>query len=133
MFSDDDEDHPRVSPPTVVGELTYLNGLWRAETPDLWHDAADTLAKMEATPTTLGLHGMESRGLARAYTETPGKVIWPDSSTPPPYLWRAGTVVGAGAETMVVECEVEAGGGREDEERKEDNGRIFGLAAEFSG
>ncbi|KAK3239942.1 hypothetical protein CYMTET_50164 [Cymbomonas tetramitiformis] len=55
MFSDDDEDYRPVSPPTVVGELTHLNGLWWAETPDLWHDAADTLAKMEAIPTTLGL------------------------------------------------------------------------------
>jgi len=47
-YSDsEDEDGPPVSPPMVVGELTYLNGLVWAETPDLWTDAAETLLMAE--------------------------------------------------------------------------------------
>ncbi|KAK3254219.1 hypothetical protein CYMTET_36564, partial [Cymbomonas tetramitiformis] len=43
-YSDsEDESVPPTSPPVVIGELTHLNGLTWAETPDLWSDAADTL------------------------------------------------------------------------------------------
>ncbi|KAK3283874.1 hypothetical protein CYMTET_8447 [Cymbomonas tetramitiformis] len=43
----EDESVPPVSPPMVVGELTYLNGLIWVETPDLWEDAAETLHTAE--------------------------------------------------------------------------------------
>ena len=52
---EDDEEYPPVSPPTVTGKLTQLNGLWWAETPDLWRDAMDTVATMAAISAFAGM------------------------------------------------------------------------------
>ena len=42
-YDSEDESFPPVSPPQVVGQLTQLNGLTWAETPELWEDAVHTL------------------------------------------------------------------------------------------
>ena len=52
---EDDEEYPPVSPPVVTGKLTQLNGLWWAETPDLWRDAMDTVATMAAISAFAGM------------------------------------------------------------------------------
>eukprot|EP00854_Cymbomonas_tetramitiformis_P034183 gene34183-biopygen18681 len=42
-YDSEDESFPPVSSPQVVGQLTQLNGLTWAETPELWEDAVHTL------------------------------------------------------------------------------------------
>jgi len=68
---EDGEEFPPVSSPVVVGKLTQLNGLWWAETPDLWQDASDTVAKMAALP---ALAGMTTRAQQRAEGQQPAAV-----------------------------------------------------------
>ncbi|KAK3282224.1 hypothetical protein CYMTET_10027 [Cymbomonas tetramitiformis] len=54
--SDEEEDeYPPVSEPKVTGKLTQLNGLWWAETPDLWLDAMVTVERMAALPAMAGV------------------------------------------------------------------------------
>ncbi|KAK3268921.1 hypothetical protein CYMTET_22605 [Cymbomonas tetramitiformis] len=54
--SDEEEgEYPPVSEPKVTGKLTQLNGLWWAETPDLWLDAMVTVERMAALPAMAGV------------------------------------------------------------------------------
>ncbi|KAK3237418.1 hypothetical protein CYMTET_52507 [Cymbomonas tetramitiformis] len=52
---EEDEEHPPVNPPVVTGKLAQLNGLWWAETPELWRDAMNTVAKMSAISAFAGV------------------------------------------------------------------------------
>ncbi|KAK3272395.1 hypothetical protein CYMTET_19310 [Cymbomonas tetramitiformis] len=60
----EDEEHPPVSPPVVTGKLTQLNELWWAETPDLWRDVMDTVAKMAAISAFAGVTTRAQRAVA---------------------------------------------------------------------
>eukprot|EP00854_Cymbomonas_tetramitiformis_P034017 gene34017-biopygen3247 len=61
---EEDEEHPPVSPPVLTRKLTQLNGLWWAETPDLWRDAMDTVAKMAAISASAGVTTRAQRAAA---------------------------------------------------------------------
>ncbi|KAK3258812.1 hypothetical protein CYMTET_32157 [Cymbomonas tetramitiformis] len=52
---EEDEEYPPVSPPVVTGKLAQLNGLWWAETPDLWRNAMDFVAKMASISAFAGV------------------------------------------------------------------------------
>ena len=82
-YSDSEDDSvPPVSPPLIVGELTQINGLTWAETPDLWEDAAETLLSAEQALQRATLAAPITRSQARQH-ESKEQQLSPAPTRPP--------------------------------------------------
>ncbi|KAK3258010.1 hypothetical protein CYMTET_32924 [Cymbomonas tetramitiformis] len=84
-YSDSEDDSaPPVSPPLIVGELTEINGLTWAETPDLWEDAAETLLFAEQALQGATLAAPITRSQARQPESKEQPSSPPPTSSPVP-------------------------------------------------